>query len=118
MYLVLIYGLCFQSTEVMMGVPGAPASGGMEGLKSQLRQGNADSPAGENGVTEGQEGDDQKGNSLDIESTNQVFNLQASLLILSAVLPKCTVCLVLFHVSLQLFAFKLASAPPEGGPNM
>jgi len=54
----------------MIGVPGAPPSGGMEGLKSQLRQGNADSPAGENGVTEGQEGDDQKDKELQHNNPN------------------------------------------------
>ena len=49
----------------MIGVPGP---GGMEGLKSQLKQGNADAPAGgTNGVTDASDqpnevDEDEKGN--------------------------------------------------------
>lgn len=49
----------FISIEIMIGGP--QPSGGMEGLKSQLKSGSAE--AGENGVTEGEavEGGDDKG---------------------------------------------------------
>ena len=55
----------FLILEVMIGVPGP---GGMEGLKSQLKQGNADAPAGgTNGVTDASDqpnevDEDEKGN--------------------------------------------------------
>ena len=65
---MLLYNvLVFKYLEIMIGGP--QPSGGMEGLKSQLKSGSGEGGAeGANGVTEGGEatdgGDDQKGTQI------------------------------------------------------